>query len=142
MHKMPGLIDWATGKVPWAKCLSSPSLSLALFLSLDVYCPLAISCSHGPAKSVQIPELQHLLTSASVSILIPTVLGVRKVICILPGMFSGNGAVLNLSHLLLFLASFSSSHPSNHFHVSQPHKLLLILLVSYHLSFLPSHTSI
>lgn len=80
MHKMPGLIDWATGKVPWAKCLSRPSLSLALFLSLDVYCPLAISCSHGPAMSVQIPELQHLLTSASVSILIPTMLGVRKVI--------------------------------------------------------------
>ena len=42
-------------------------------------------------------------------------------------MFSGNGAVLNLSHLLLFF--LVSSPPSNHFHVLQPHKLLLILLV-------------
>lgn len=57
MHKMPGLIDWATGKVPWAKCLSSLNLSLALFLSLAIYCPLAISYSHKPAMSMQIPEL-------------------------------------------------------------------------------------
>ena len=80
MHKMPGLIDWATGKEPWAKCLSRLILSLALFLSLAIYCPLAISYSRRPAMSVQIPELQHILTSASVSILIPTVLGIRKVI--------------------------------------------------------------
>ena len=57
MHKMPGLIDWATGQVPWAECLSSLNLSLALFLSLAIYCPLAISYSHKPAMSVQIPEL-------------------------------------------------------------------------------------
>lgn len=79
MHKMPGLTDWATGKEPWARCLSRLNLSLALFLSLAIYCPLAISYSHRPAMSVQIAELQHILTSASVSILIP-VLGVRKVI--------------------------------------------------------------
>lgn len=84
MRKMPGLIDgWATGKVPWAKCLSRLNLSLALFFSLALYCPLAINCSPRPARFMQVPKLllpQHILTSAPINILIPTMLGIRKVI--------------------------------------------------------------